>query len=41
MATRPASGGATRPSNRLAAMLSLLVAAAIGSAPVLALVAGG
>lgn len=41
MATRPTQGGASAPSTSLAALLSLLIAAAIGSAPVWAFVAGG
>lgn len=37
MATHPITGGAERPSNPFAAALSLIVAAAIGSAPLWAL----
>lgn len=39
MATRPLSGGALRPSNRLAAMLAIALATAIGCVPIATLVA--
>jgi hypothetical protein len=41
MATRPATGGALRPSNRLAALFAIMLAFAIGSMPVATLVALG
>jgi hypothetical protein len=39
VASRPVSGGALRPSNRLAAMLAIALAAAIGSVPVATVIA--
>lgn len=41
MATRSITGGATRPSITVAAVVSMFIAAAIGSAPIWVLLAGG